>query len=73
MLQLLALRQDPHPALCHSVEVGSVGNHLQSTQVIQLQGRHGEQVADQCAVEGGSSPAAGEAGLAQGEVMCVCV
>lgn len=68
VLQLLALRQDPHPALGHPVEVGPVGNHLQHTQVIQLYGGQGEQLTNQCPVKRGWGPAAqGEAHLVLGE------
>lgn len=64
VLQLFALRQDPHPALGHPVEVGPVGNHLQHAQVIQLYGGQGEQLTDQRPVKRGWSPAAqGEAHL----------
>lgn len=64
ILQLFALRQDPHPALGHPVEVGPVGNHLQHTQAIQLYGGQREQLTNQRPVKRGRSPAAqGEARL----------
>lgn len=58
VLQLFALRQDPHPALGHPVEVGPVGNHLQHTQVIQLYGGQREQLTNQRPVKWGRCPAA---------------
>lgn len=60
VLQLVALRQDPRPALRYSVEVAPLGNQLQTAQVVQLGGRHVEEVAEHCSVKRGGSPAAQE-------------
>lgn len=57
VLQLVALRQDPRPALRHSVEVASLGEQLQTAQGVHLGGGHVEEIAEHCSVKRGGSPA----------------